>query len=75
MATMMFGNATGLPLALMPVILASAPYLGSPASAALCVMLYGILNKVRRRAAKHSKIRASQQKQESHGWPTRPSDA
>ena len=43
----MFGNATGLPLALMPVILASAPYVGSQAGAALCVMLYGILNKVR----------------------------
>jgi predicted permease len=42
----MFGNATGLPLALMPVILASAPYVGSQAGAALCVMLYGILNKV-----------------------------
>merc|ERR1719171_2756916 len=42
----MFGNATGLPLALMPVILTSAPFIGDQAGAALCVMLYGILNKV-----------------------------
>ena len=41
-----FGNATGMPLALLPAILAEQPELGSLPHAAFCVTIYGVTNKI-----------------------------
>lgn len=45
-ALMAFGNATGLPLSLMPAIISQNPMLGTQTHAALCIALYGMFNKV-----------------------------
>ena len=41
-----FGNASGLPLSLMPAILAGHPALGTKEHASLVITLYGMLNKI-----------------------------